>query len=567
MRNLSIKGKLYLVFGLIMLLFSGLAGYSIYTLATVANFSAEIADRHTPRLNLLRTLDTVQSDLRVKEYGLFISEGEQNIIKFEQEVKEYQERVDELINAFDKEVRPEKREFFEKNIKNKTIEHNKGIDTMRTLLVQGQREQAREILTKDLRESYESITEALSELADDNMQFIEGAKNDADALYDTSRNRLIISMIAILAIATGGIFLITKQIGIAIYQLMKLFEKLADGQLQAKGEVYSQDELGRLTQMYNQTIDKLRATVINIQKEAEHVAASSEELTASADQSAQVTQQVAQSIAQVANASEGQLSAVHTSTEAIQTISARLEEVSGNADASSKQAAEAQQTAQEGSLSVQKAVEQMGNIESTVNESAQVIETLGERSKEIGQIVDTISGIAGQTNLLALNAAIEAARAGEHGKGFAVVAEEVRKLAEQSQEAAKQIAELIMKIQSETQQAVVAMQAGTQEVKVGAEVVNESGRAFKKIMQLSEIVAGQVGGIAGTMQEVAANAQEIVISSDLISKETKSVSSETQNVSAATEEQSAAMEQIAASSQNLSKISQNLQEETRKFSV
>ena len=138
-------------------------------------------------------------------------------------------------------------------------------------------------------------------------------------------------------------------------------------------------------------------------------------------------------------------------------MSAGIQQVAVNANAVSGMADKTTNAASQGDKAVDAAINQMKNIERSVSSSAQVVAKLGERSKEIGQIVDAISGIAGQTNLLALNAAIEAARAGEQGRGFAVVAEEVRKLAEQSQEAAKQIANLISEIQTETDSAVVAM--------------------------------------------------------------------------------------------------------------
>lgn len=138
----------------------------------------------------------------------------------------------------------------------------------------------------------------------------------------------------------------------------------------------------------------------------------------------------------------------------------------------------------------------MSQIDGTVTSSARVVAKLGERSKEIGQIVDTISGIAGQTNLLALNAAIEAARAGEQGRGFAEVADEVWKLAEQSQETAKKIETLIGDIQADTDTAVMAMNSGTLEVKTGAEVVNTAGAAFRGIAELINEVSSQVQGIS-----------------------------------------------------------------------
>ena len=214
-----------------------------------------------------------------------------------------------------------------------------------------------------------------------------------------------------------------------------------------------------------------------------------------------------------------------------------------------------------------KAVVQMAHIEQTVIASAQVVAKLGDRSKEIGQIVDTISGIAGQTNLLALNAAIEAARAGEQGRGFAVVAEEVRKLAEQSQEAAKQIATLIGEIQSETDQAVVAMNNGTREVKLGAEVVNASGQSFQEITGLVMQVSGQVKEISAAIEQMASGSQQIVESVKQIDELSKTASGEAQTVSAATEEQSASMEEIASSSQALANLAQNLRQAVSKFQI
>ena len=193
-------------------------------------------------------------------------------------------------------------------------------------------------------------------------------------------------------------------------------------------------------------------------------------------------------------------------------MSASIQQVAANTNLAAGRSAQSAEMAKEGENSVEKAVSQMSKIEQTVNNSASVVAKLGERSKEIGQIVDTISGIAGQTNLLALNAAIEAARAGEQGRGFAVVAEEVRKLAEQSQEAAKQIAILIGEIQGDTDKAVVAMNEGTREVKVGAEVVDDAGKAFGQIADLVTQVSEQVKEISAEIQQMASGGQQIVSS-------------------------------------------------------
>ena len=178
-----------------------------------------------------------------------------------------------------------------------------------------------------------------------------------------------------------------------------------------------------------------------------------------------------------------------------------------------------------------------------------------------------ISGIAGQTNLLALNAAIEAARAGEQGRGFAVVAEEVRKLAEQSQEATKKIADLIGEIQSETGRAVEAMNTGTKEVKSGSGVVAVAGQSFEQIVALINQVTEQVRGISTNIQHMAKGSQAVVVSVNEITETSKNTVGQTQSISAATEEQSASMQEIASSSQALAKLAEELQEAVNVFRV
>lgn len=178
------------------------------------------------------------------------------------------------------------------------------------------------------------------------------------------------------------------------------------------------------------------------------------------------------------------------------------------------------------------------DLTSSAMESSQAVAVanLGERSKEIGQIIDTISGIAAQTNQLALNAAIEAARAGEQGRGFGVVAEEVRKLAEQSHGAANQITGLIGQIQQGTSKAVAAMDDGTREVSLGTEVIQAAGTSFCEIAQLVIEVSAQVETISTSMHKLDSGRQQIVSNILAIDDLSRKTASEAQTVSAATEE-------------------------------
>ena len=345
--------------------------------------------------------------------------------------------------------------------------------------------------------------------------------------------------------------------------------RVARGDLQTEKLPYERqnDEIGELAKSFNSMVGSLRDLVKQVQDQSQHVAASSEELTAIAEQSSLATNQIANSVSEIAGGTDQQVRAVEGASGVIAKMSAGIEQVAANTNAMSGVAEKAAQAAHTGGKSVSTAVGQMSNIEKTVTNSAEVVAKLGDRSKEIGVIVDTISGIAGQTNLLALNAAIEAARAGEQGRGFAVVAEEVRKLAEQSEEAAKRIAGLIGEIQADTDKAVVAMSDGTREVKLGSEVVNSAGEAFKEIMAVVDQLSLQVKDISGAIRQMASDSQQIVVAVKSIDKISKENVGQTQTVSAATQEQSASMEEIATSSQALAKLAQDLQTTISRFKI
>ncbi|VBB08330.1 chemotaxis methyl-accepting receptor [Lucifera butyrica] len=360
----------------------------------------------------------------------------------------------------------------------------------------------------------------------------------------------------------------SKKISDPVAAMAVSVHQLADGDFTPEDlAITTKDEIGVLSTSFNEMKTNLRDLIKQVAGMAEQVASSSEELTATSDQSARASSQIASSITEVAAGAAGQVKEVFETSSVIEQMSANIQHVTDNVKEVAAVSDKTATAAQIGEKAVNTAISQMANIEKTVTESSQVITKLGERSKEIGQIVDTISGIAGQTNLLALNAAIEAARAGEQGRGFAVVAEEVRKLAEQSHEASKQITDLIREIQVDTNKAVIAMDTGTREARVGTEVVGTAGGAFNEIASLVDQVSTQIKEIAAAVQELAAGSRQIVSAVREIDKITRTTASETQTVSAATEEQSAAMEEIAAASQSLAHLAQDLQNAIIKFKV
>lgn len=360
--------------------------------------------------------------------------------------------------------------------------------------------------------------------------------------------------------------LISKAITAPLQLMVSVCEGFAQGDFRDKPRsVVRKDEIGRLADTLADMRTSLRLIFKHVNESAEQVAAASEELTASADQSAHAVTAVASSIMEVAQGADKQLGAAENATHVVDEMSSGIQTAAGNSEQMAQQSALAARKAKNGNEAIGKAVSQMSTIEESVNHSAQVVEKLGKRSEEIGQIIETIAGIASQTSLLSLNAAIEAARAGEQGRGFAVVADEVRKLADQSQEAAKKIAELIGEIQQDTKNAVTAMESGTREVQLGANVVKVAGDTFGEIATLVDGVSEQVGDISTSMQRLAVSAQQIVRTVKEIEALSKQTSGEAQSVSAATEEQSASMEEIASASQSLAKLAQELQTEIQKF--
>lgn len=376
------------------------------------------------------------------------------------------------------------------------------------------------------------------------------------------------TMIGVVLLAVIVALFVAARIAKPLKTLEAAAGRIAGGDLSVTAiHVDSKDELGRLARAFETMVANLGGLVRQIAGSSEQVAASAEELTASAEQSAQAANQVAVSVTSTAEGVDRQVKAVNGALALVQDIASGARAEAGKTRNAVDIAGKAVSAANDGNKSVNTAISQMTSIRQVVDNSAKVVAELGERSKEIGQIVETISGIAGQTNLLALNAAIEAARAGEQGRGFAVVAEEVRQLAEQSQEAAKEIAVLIGDIQGKTDEAVAAMADGTQAVRTGAEIVDQAGKAFQDIDGHVKEVANLAKDAADGMNQLTASSLKVLEAMQETEHISGEISGQAQSISAATEEQSASMEEISASSQHLTQMAAQLQNAVAKFKL
>lgn len=352
-----------------------------------------------------------------------------------------------------------------------------------------------------------------------------------------------------------------------MFQLLKGVEYFAEGDLQQAIQVDSKDEFQRIAAALNRVREQLRPAVQYIQQSSQQVTVALKNLSFTVGQSANAATQIAGSIADVTAGLNQQLLVTRESYQVVTGISEGIQTLAANAENVAGHSVKTAQRATEGDAAVQQAVSQIRSLEQTVNRTAELVMELSQRSKAIEQILATITAISGQTNLLALNAAIEAARAGEQGRGFAVVAEEVRKLAEQSRQATKQVAELVGQIQQDTERAITAMGMGTQEAKQGAEVVTASGQGFVEIVALVHNVSEQIGVISQGVMQMAGDSQRIVNSVQRMDSLSHKAAEEASVISEAAQGQSASAQEMAAAAQVLENLSVELQQSVSHFKV
>ena len=413
--------------------------------------------------------------------------------------------------------------------------------------------------TVELRDNLRTLTdEAIAEAEAVNIANQEGSKS--------AINSMIICIVASLVLLLLVSYIIVRAIKTPLGEMIDTCYRLKSGNFVSNGQVSQRgDEFGDVERALADMAKSVNGFLNEVSKSAEQIASASEELTASSMQSADAAVSVAQSVTGAADVVAGQQTAVDKGTTEVKKISHSVENISREAEEVASSSLQASNKATAGTSEVNRSVQQIYTVRESSQYASDLVDKLGERSNEIGAIVDTISDLAGQTNLLALNAAIEAARAGEQGRGFAVVAEEVRKLAEQSGDAAQQIAQLISGIQNDTSKAVDAMNKGNDAVVEGTKSVEGLSKVFEEIAEIVNQVSEKVNHMSKGVLEVAQQAEGVTHEMGAIDSGARKVADEMQSVSAATEQQSASAEEIASASDALAKLAQDVQSVLRRF--
>lgn len=561
--NLSIGKQIFLVCLVLVLAFTGLNIYTYFQIDVSQESYSEVFNRSVPLMSGVKDLN-IELKSQSSLVRAYILSGD---AKYAEEYDSSRQRMNAgLSNLEQKLITPEGKKHISE-LKTALSEYHSMAD--QAIIVRkekGQVEAAKFVSSAGVK------SQAAEQKMTDTVKFLnERMQLRMQQANDSSNNmQLVVAIIDIVlfVLALGAAIFLARRISRPLAAVAASAQNIAAGDLRTSSISYDgNDEIADLIQAFSKMTANLRSLVQQIGDSSAHVAATSEQLAASAEQSSQASNQVASSIADTAEGTQRQAVTVDAAFGLVQQINEGTQEGAKGAEAAAEIAKKAVGAAQKGSIAVDTTIQQMNNIEEKVTNSALLIGILGERSKSIGQIVDTISGIAGQTNLLALNAAIEAARAGDQGRGFAVVADEVRKLAEQSQLAAKQISELISAIQTDTEQAVSAMNDGTQEVKRGSAVVVTASEAFKEIAGYIDSVALNIQQTNNQLSRLTTVSQEVVGAVQSIKDISQDISGEAQTVSAATEEQLASMQEIAASSRTLSSMADDLQHQVKQFTI
>ncbi|OEH94212.1 hypothetical protein BFG57_09170 [Bacillus solimangrovi] len=363
------------------------------------------------------------------------------------------------------------------------------------------------------------------------------------------------------------IFIFSSRLVRPIQKLSSLTTNLAEGDLTIKVENHTNDEVGLLGQNFNTMVEKIQGMLSKVQEVANHVKQSSDTLCVSSEDTKNSAEQVAVTISELATGTNDIANSVTSTTNQITTMLNTVDQIASFTDEVIETSEESRNAAKKGHTFSAEALQKMDEMNHTVLETSEIIGKLDKQSKQIGNIVEMITNIAGQTNLLALNASIEAARAGEHGKGFAVVAEEVRKLAVETTSSADQISMLINKTQEESHRAVKAAERGTKVVEEGTQTVIQTTEVFDEISTHVDEVLGRNKEIHEAIQLLKDTGSVIGKEMETISSFTEEASAGAQEVSATSEEQASSANVISHDAVKLAALAEELQEMMSQFRV
>ncbi|WP_017756232.1 methyl-accepting chemotaxis protein [Calidifontibacillus oryziterrae] len=403
---------------------------------------------------------------------------------------------------------------------------------------------------------YELETKVLNELLSENVQQL--------AIKKTIIISIVTLLIVVITYLGISFFLSVKE---TVNDLVNISGEMAKGNLTVRTNIKSRDELLLVGNAFNHMAESFTAMIEKSQLAVNQLATALDQLSANADDTDETSIQIAKSINNVASGATKQSTHIGLIGEMLEDTKGQVAFGSKKVMKALQQAIESTKFANEGNAAISEAISHLGDVTRTVEFATDSIQKLGKRSNEIGGIIKVITDISDQTNLLALNAAIEAARAGEQGKGFAVVAEEVRKLAEQSNGAAKEIIRLIDAIQSETSVTVRTMESNLTAVQGQVNIIEKGGESLKEIVANVEETEISVKDVQDVLIKLETNSENVYKSVKDIAVIIEDTAGSAEEVASAAQQQSATVEDMSTNATALAKLADELQEEIQRFKI
>jgi methyl-accepting chemotaxis protein len=481
LQQLKIRTKLtiFIVFVAGLLLAGGALGLAGITVSK--NALASVYGQHLLGINLLNDIRNRQMQIRIQLLAAGQEQDAFEIVDQMDRIRSHIFVIENLIKEFsDKLQSDEERKLLDAFVAARLKFGQTGVMPMMDLLQKQDLRGAERLRKQTLDPAYEGASQGIDALI---QHQVEAARSEYQRVTRLTQLAYVISVggvIAGLVLVVGIGLLITRPMTRGVAALERAAARLADGDLTARAEHDSRDELGEVASAFNRMARDFAGLIGELHHSAGQVAGAAATLSGTSDRVAEVSHSQMQGAAEAARS--------------IEDLNAAVKEIAQRAEGVVTAADEASAMSDQGQRVVGGAVDGIRQVATTVTETAQLITALGSRSNQVGQIVQVIRGIAEQTNLLALNAAIEAARAGEQGRGFAVVADEVRNLAERTAGATAEITDMIKAIQAETASAVAAMDRGSRQVEGG---VTQANQAMQSLQQINASVRGVVEMIQG----------------------------------------------------------------------
>ncbi|MFC4322221.1 methyl-accepting chemotaxis protein [Litchfieldia salsa] len=422
------------------------------------------------------------------------------------------------------------------------------------------------VVGKQLITIYEPIKDSSGEIIG---MFFVGYPMEAyhKMAFDFQNKLIIFGLVEIIIMGIIIYFLVRRQVK-PLLSVTNVAKEIAGGNLTVNQiEIKSKDEIGELAQSINLMSVNLKRLITGIKESANRTAETSMELSASAEVTGEMGSQIAKTTTTIAEGTSRQSDEATRILAGMEKALSQIEKGNEFVNQTLNSATNSSREAELGNKAINDSIKHLGKVTNTVEFATESIQKLGSRSEEIGGIITVISDIANQTNLLALNAAIEAARAGEHGKGFSVVASEVRKLAEQSNQAAEKITSLIEDIQSETKVTVNTMETNLEAVKEQVFLIEKGGKSLHQIVENVKETETGVTSLKEVIEVITSSSNDVLESIRNINEIIEISAASTEEAAASTEEQASTIEEVASISKELAKIAQNLQEELSTFKI